>query len=113
MTDKVVVLKMVPYLDVSALRRFAVLGTTSCRASVLELYGTGNAPRKIADLLLALKEAKDKGRLVVVTSQCSSGAVVPGSYAVNKELEQIGVVPALVMTTEVPVRPPPSPPRAL
>jgi len=101
MDTRMVVLKLVPCFDMSALLRLTLDGADTCRAIVLELYGTGNAPQHHTKFMQALTVAKEKGTVVVVTSsQCASGSVIPGTYAVNKELDNIGVVPALDMTTE-------------
>lgn len=43
--------RYVPYFDVTALVRLAERGAVSCKAIVLELYGTGNAPQNDPRLL--------------------------------------------------------------
>ena len=42
---------------------------------VLETYGTGNAPDNRPDLLAALKEATDRGVIIINTTQCLKGTV--------------------------------------
>ena len=42
---------------------------------VLETYGTGNAPDNRADLLAELKEATDRGVIIINTTQCLRGTV--------------------------------------
>jgi len=45
------------------------------RGCVLETYGTGNAPDTRADFLAALKEAHDRGVVIVNITQCTKGGV--------------------------------------
>ena len=45
MEARMVVIKMVPNVDLAPLVRLASVGTDTCRAIILELYGTGNAPK--------------------------------------------------------------------
>mmetsp|Transcript_57227 Transcript_57227/g.138269 ORF Transcript_57227/g.138269 Transcript_57227/m.138269 type:complete len:410 (-) Transcript_57227:12-1241(-) len=99
MDSKMVVVKYVPIFDVDALLRLANQGTETCKALVLELYGTGNAP-KDPRLLQTIKRAKEVALLVVVTSQCARGAVMARAYAVNEHLSELGVIPTMDMTTE-------------
>eukprot|EP00292_Cryptomonas_paramecium_P034468 CAMPEP_0113673840 /NCGR_PEP_ID=MMETSP0038_2-20120614/7074_1 /TAXON_ID=2898 /ORGANISM="Cryptomonas paramecium" /LENGTH=386 /DNA_ID=CAMNT_0000590329 /DNA_START=185 /DNA_END=1342 /DNA_ORIENTATION=- /assembly_acc=CAM_ASM_000170 len=100
MGARMVVVKMAPCFDVGALLRLATAGYETCRAVVLELYGTGNAPSADPRFHQALRAARSHGMVVVVTSQCARGSAVPGTYAVSQELERAGVIHALDMTTE-------------
>ncbi len=58
---------------------------------VLETYGSGNAP-ELSWLDSALKNAIEKGLVVLNISQCNSGSVVQEKYATGKHLNDIGVV---------------------
>uniref|UniRef100_A0A7S4KNY0 asparaginase n=1 Tax=Guillardia theta TaxID=55529 RepID=A0A7S4KNY0_GUITH len=100
MSTRMVVIKMVPTFDIDSILRLASAGTETCRAIVLELFGGGNVSSRDPNLFRALSLAKEKGCIVVVTSQCASGSVAVGSYAVNDALNRVGIVPALDMTTE-------------
>ena len=42
---------------------------------VLETYGTGNAPDNRPDLLAEMKEATDRGVIIINTTQCLRGTV--------------------------------------
>ena len=42
---------------------------------VLETYGTGNAPDNRPDLLAEMKEATDRGVIIINTTQCLKGTV--------------------------------------
>lgn len=71
------------------------------KALVLQLYGTGNIPSVKKDgLINLLGDAVDRGILVVATTQCHTGSVMMGHYAVGKALESAGVVSASDMTLE-------------
>jgi L-asparaginase len=95
----VVVIKLVPGFDdesIQALVRYS----TSLKAIVLELYGTGNGPSKKQGLLESIKEAKSKGILVVALSQCIKGGVSLDTYSMGLEFRNAGVVTGGDMTTE-------------
>ena len=42
---------------------------------VLETYGAGNAPDNRPDLLAEMKEATDRGVIIINTTQCLKGTV--------------------------------------
>lgn len=58
---KVIVLKLVPGFDDSAIALLIEHSTRDLRAIVLELYGTGQGPAKRQTLLDALDKALEKG----------------------------------------------------
>ncbi|EKM82483.1 hypothetical protein AGABI1DRAFT_22465, partial [Agaricus bisporus var. burnettii JB137-S8] len=68
------------------------------RGVVLETFGAGNAPQR-PDLIEALKEACDRGVVVVAISQCVKGSV-SDAYETARTLRQVGVVPGNDMTPE-------------
>jgi len=63
-------------------------------------YGTGNIPSVKESFIRLLREATDRGILVVASTQCFTGSVMMGHYAVGKALESAGVVSANDMTLE-------------
>ncbi|KAF8643871.1 hypothetical protein AX16_008887 [Volvariella volvacea WC 439] len=65
---------------------------------VLETFGAGNAPQR-ADLMQAIKEACDRGVVVVAITQCTKGTV-SDSYETGRTLLQAGVIPGSDMTPE-------------
>ena len=69
------------------------------RGVVLETYGAGNAPQR-ADLMSSLKEACDRGVVIVAISQCAKGSV-SDTYETGRTLLQAGIVPGGDMTPEV------------
>lgn len=72
------------------------------RGVVLETFGAGNAPQR-PDLIEALKEACDRGVVVVAISQCTKGSV-SDAYETARTLLQAGIVPGSDMTPEVRAR---------
>lgn len=66
---------------------------------VLETYGAGNAPQR-SDLIGALKDACDRGVVIVSISQCAKGSV-SDAYETGRSLLSAGVVSGGDMTPEV------------
>jgi lysophospholipase len=66
---------------------------------VLETFGSGNAPDRTDDLLGALRDATDRGVVIVNVTQCQKGRVKT-SYAAGQALVDAGVVPGADMTPE-------------
>ena len=67
---------------------------------VLEAYGVGNGPDRDEDFLAALRNASDRGVVIVACTQCLRGAVHLGAYETGSALAQAGVVGGLDMTAE-------------
>ncbi|ORZ21234.1 asparaginase-domain-containing protein [Absidia repens] len=92
--------------NVATLRLFPGINETTVRMMlaaptqgvVLETYGAGNAPAR-PDLLEALKEASDRGVVIVNCTQCRKG-LVTDVYATGKQLAKVGVVAGADMTPE-------------
>jgi L-asparaginase len=70
------------------------------KALVLQLYGTGNLPSVKESFIQLLADARSRGILVVAATQCFTGSVILGHYAVGQALESAGVVSANDMTLE-------------
>lgn len=86
---------MFPGINESTVRAFLA---PPLQGVVLETYGAGNAPAR-QDLLDALKEACDRGVVIVNCTQCRKG-LVTDSYATGRQLAAIGVVAGADMTPE-------------
>ncbi len=69
------------------------------KALILLSYGVGNAPQN-DELLCLLKEATDRGIIIVNCTQCVKGKVNMGGYATGNALSQCGVISGLDMTLE-------------
>lgn len=69
------------------------------KALILRTYGVGNAPQN-EELLTLLKQATERGIIVVNCSQCFKGKVNMKGYATGDALSQCGVISAKDMTLE-------------
>jgi len=96
----IAILKLFPGIDEATVR--AILSIDGLRAVVLESFGAGNAPSS-EWLYLSLKEATDKGIVVVDITQCRAGNVEMGRYETSLNLQRAGVVSGNDMTTEAAV----------
>ena len=74
--------------------------TPLIRGVVLETFGAGNAPQLGGVIMEALKEAYDRGVVVVAITQCMKGSV-SDAYEAGRSLLQAGIVPGGDMTPEV------------
>ncbi|MBS1682697.1 MAG: asparaginase [Bacteroidetes bacterium] len=95
--SSVAILKLFPGLTESVVK--SITETQGVQAIVMETYGSGNAPTS-QWLLDLLKQAIDRGTIIVNISQCTGGMVVQGKYQTSKKLQEIGVLSGGDMTTE-------------
>ena len=93
----VTILKIFPGIQQPAVR--AILRTKGLKAVVLETFGAGNAP-SAKWLYRELKAAVDKGIIIVNKTQCNTGSVEMGLYAVSLNLMKAGVLSGYDITTE-------------
>ena len=93
----VAVLKLFPGIQPSVVR--ALLRTRGLKGVVLETFGAGNAPSD-RWLYKELKAAVEKGIIVVNKTQCNTGSVEMGLYAVSLNLMKAGVLSGYDITTE-------------
>ena len=93
----VAVLKLFPGIQQPVVR--ALLHTRGLKGVVLETFGAGNAPTD-KWLYRELKAAVDKGILIVNKTQCNTGSVEMGLYAVSLNLMKAGVLSGYDITTE-------------
>jgi len=93
----IAILKLFPGISESYVK--AVFNTSGLRAIVLESFGAGNAPSH--DWLIhSLREAADKGIVIVNVTQCNTGSVEMGRYKTSVHLHEAGVVSGYDITTE-------------
>ncbi|KAF8912051.1 asparaginase-domain-containing protein [Gymnopilus junonius] len=95
MNPHVATLRLFPGISGQTIRAFCM---SPIRGVVLETFGAGNAPQR-EDVMAALKEACDRGVVVVAISQCAKGSV-SDAYETGRTLLQAGVVPGSDMTPE-------------
>lgn len=97
MCDEVVIVKLFPSIRPATLR--AMLFESGARGVVLETYGAGNAPTS-GWFVEIVKEAVERGIVVVNVSQCKDGAVQMHLYETGLALQEAGVVSGHDMTIE-------------
>ena len=93
----VTILKIFPGIQQPAVH--AILRTKGLKAVVLETFGAGNAP-SAKWLYRELKAAVDRGIIIVNKTQCNTGSVEMGLYAVSLNLMKAGVLSGYDITTE-------------
>jgi len=95
MNRNVAVLKLFPGMTPMIIRNLLQPPLEGC---VLESYGSGNCPNH-PEFLAAIKEAIDRGVIIVNITQCAKGTVTI-DYESGVSLLEIGVIPGGDMTTE-------------
>jgi lysophospholipase len=80
MCPNVGVLRLFPSITEATVRAFLQPPMQGC---VLQTYGAGNGPAARQDLMHTLKEASDRGVIIVNCTQCSRGCV-SALYSVGK-----------------------------
>lgn len=94
---RVAILKLFPGITESVVA--AVLDMPDLRGIVLETFGSGNAPTH-EWLYRRLRNAVDRGVVIVNKTQCNTGSVAMGQYAVSLNLLKAGVLSGYDITTE-------------
>ncbi|KAG8815654.1 hypothetical protein FRC19_000901 [Serendipita sp. 401] len=95
MCPNVATLRLFPGITAATVRAFL---SPPVQGVVLETFGAGNAPQR-ADLVAALKEACERGVVMVAISQCAKGSV-SDAYETGRALQAVGVASGGDMTTE-------------
>ena len=95
--SQVAVLKIYPGIQPAFVK--AVLQAKELAGVILETYGSGNAPT-YTWFIQELKQAIDRGVIILNVSQCQGGKVVQGRYGTSKLLQEIGVLSGYDLTTE-------------
>ena len=94
------ILKLFPGISEEFVRH--ALCTPGLKAIVLETFGSGNATTD-AWFLDALKEAIDRGLIILNITQCKGGSVEMGRYETSLDMARIGVVSGFDLTAEAAV----------
>jgi L-asparaginase len=95
--NNIAILKLFPGINKAMVE--AVLNAHSLKALVLETFGSGNAPNE-EWFLNSIKNAINKGLIIVNVSQCFGGSVDMGKYVTGMALKNCGVVSGYDSTTE-------------
>ena len=93
----VVMLTLFPGIQESIID--SVLHVPNLKAVVLKTYGSGNAPQK-EWFIRQLREATERGIIIVNITQCPSGAVEMRRYETGLQLLQAGVISGYDSTPE-------------
>ena len=93
----VIVLTLFPGIQENVIRN--VLHTPGLRAVILKTYGSGNAPQRPWFIKL-LKEATERGIVIVNISQCPTGMVEMKLYETGLHLLDAGVISGYDSTVE-------------
>lgn len=100
MDPNVTVVSLFPGITAEAVAH--QLAMPGLKGAVLRSYGAGNAPTDKA-FLDVMRDATERGIVVVNTSQCEDGLVMPHRYATGDSLTAAGVVSGGDMTGEAAV----------
>ncbi len=95
--DRVAIIKLFPGIRQDFINN--ILSSENIKGIILESYGSGNA---ILDewFICELKQAVDKGIIILNITQCSAGSVEMGRYETSVGLINAGVIGGSDMTTE-------------
>lgn len=93
----VVILSLFPGIQENVVS--SILHAPNLKAVVLRTFGSGNAPQKEWFINL-LKDATDRGIIIVNITQCSSGAVEMERYETGYHLLEAGVISGYDSTPE-------------
>lgn len=95
--DNIILIKLIPGLNPNII---SSLIKTGIKGIVIEAFGIGGIPFEDNDFTRPIKEAINKKIPVVVTSQCLYEESDFSIYEVGNKVLELGVIPALDMTTE-------------
>lgn len=97
MDEHVAVVRLFPGIRGAWVRH--ALSMPDLRAVVLTTFGSGNGPTD-PDFIAALREARERGLILLNATQCVGGRVEQGRYITSQAFAQMGVVPCADMTVE-------------
>lgn len=98
--SEIVVIEIYPGMSINVLH--AILNIEGIKGAIIKSYGAGNAPTN-EKFIAELKDAIERGIVVLNVTQCKAGSVNMSLYATGKRLSDIGVISAYDMTTEAAV----------
>jgi len=95
--EDVIILKLFPGIKKEMVK--AMLEAPGLKGVLLETYGSGNAP-EFEWFIELLEEAVRNDILIINVTQCVEGFVVQGRYKTSSNLNRLGIVSGLDLTTE-------------
>jgi len=100
LSREIVVIQLLPSFYIESLDCI-VEHTNGLKGIIVQFFGAGNGPSSTsAGLVTVLAKARDKGILVIATSQCLKGSVVLNMYSASSAFAKLGVISAGDMTKE-------------
>ena len=97
MDRNVIIFSLFPGIDENIVKH--VLEAPELRGIIMRSYGSGNAPH-YPWIINELREASNRGVVVVNISQCISGKVEMGRYDTGRQLLQAGIISGRDSTVE-------------
>ncbi|MGF1469771.1 MAG: type I asparaginase, partial [Sandaracinaceae bacterium] len=97
LSPNVAALRLYPGIRPSVLRNVLL---PPVEGLILETFGAGNGPDQDGELLRVLRDANDRGVVIVNVTQCLRGRVRESVYAAGRALVDVGVVAGADMTAE-------------
>jgi L-asparaginase len=97
MDNQIGILKLFPGISAEFVK--SILNTNGLKALVLETFGSGNAPAN-KEFLSLINDSIKNGMIIVNVTQCMTGIVKQGKYATSTELQKIGVISGIDISTE-------------
>jgi L-asparaginase len=98
--NNIVILKLFPGISAKAVK--AITEIEGLKAIVLETFGAGNGPID-PDLFASLKNAIQRGIIILNVTQCNSGSVKQGRYQTGSAFKSMGIIGGADLTTEAAV----------
>lgn len=93
-------LAVVPFYPGLMAEQVSALLDSGVRGLVLECFGSGTGPSEDAAFMAVLREAHERGVVLLAISQCPMGSVSLTEYAASSGLIDAGVISAGGMTRE-------------
>ncbi len=93
----IAILKLFPGISQQVIE--SILNIPNLKGVVMETYGSGNAPRD-EWFISMLKDAVDRGIVIVNVSQCIAGTVEMHRYETGHKLLEAGIISGYDSTTE-------------
>ncbi|MBK7383477.1 MAG: type I asparaginase [Flavobacteriales bacterium] len=97
MDDHVAVIRLFPGIRGAWVKH--ALAMPDLRATLLTTFGSGNGPTD-PEFISALREARERGVILLNATQCVGGRVEQGRYVTSQAFVGMGVVPCSNMTVE-------------
>ncbi len=98
--ERIAVIRLFPGIRAEWVRH--ALSAPGLRAAILTTFGSGNGPTG-PEFLAALREARERGVVLLNVTQCVGGRVEQGRYVTSQAMQAMGVVGGADITVEAAV----------